>query len=277
MTINSLSGGRTSSYIALNYPTDINLFSLVCVDDFECGPTDPFFRRYAEEKLSSFAGEYGPFLGTAEDPVIFKTMYELEQLLGKKITWVRGESFDQLIKRKKMLPRILERSCTTYLKIAPIFQYWFSHLSSDIVNMNIGYRYDEKERIGDFTTTFKYNYRYNLYGKRRNRFTTIEWRKGLFPLVEDKILNFHIKEYWSGKHIPFADDSNCQHCIFKRKMQIGYNAITCPSQLKWAESKEISHTWHNGFSIADAIKDFAKDELFIYGGGAGCTAGECIS
>lgn len=277
MIINSLSGGRTSSYIAVNYPTDVNLFSLVCVDDYECGPKDPFFRRYAEDKLAKYSSEYEQFLGTAEDPSIFKTMYQLEQLLGKEIIWVRGESFDQLIERKKMLPRILERSCTTHLKIAPIFQYWLSYLSIDIIKMNIGYRYDEKERIKDFTTSFKYNYRYNLYGKRRNRYTTIEWREGLFPLIEDKILSFHISSFWRGKSVTFADDSNCQHCIFKKKAQIGLNAITCPDQLKWAASKEITHTWHNGFSVQDAVRDFAKDELFSYGGGAGCTAGECIS
>ena len=35
-TVNSLSGGKTSSYIAANYPADYNVFSLVRTDDKNC-------------------------------------------------------------------------------------------------------------------------------------------------------------------------------------------------------------------------------------------------
>jgi hypothetical protein len=33
--VNSISGGKTSSYIAKNYPADINIFSLVRIEDNE--------------------------------------------------------------------------------------------------------------------------------------------------------------------------------------------------------------------------------------------------
>ena len=32
-TVNSLSGGKTSSYIAIHYPADYNVFALVHSDD----------------------------------------------------------------------------------------------------------------------------------------------------------------------------------------------------------------------------------------------------
>ena len=32
-TINSLSAGKTSSYLSVNFPADIEIFSLVCIDD----------------------------------------------------------------------------------------------------------------------------------------------------------------------------------------------------------------------------------------------------
>jgi diphthamide synthase (EF-2-diphthine--ammonia ligase) len=32
-TVNSLSGGKTSSYLAVHYPADYNVFSLVRTDD----------------------------------------------------------------------------------------------------------------------------------------------------------------------------------------------------------------------------------------------------
>ena len=35
-TVNSISGGKTSAYIAKHYPADINVFSLVRIEDKEC-------------------------------------------------------------------------------------------------------------------------------------------------------------------------------------------------------------------------------------------------
>ena len=32
LTVNSLSGGKTSSYLAYHYPADLEIFSLVCVN-----------------------------------------------------------------------------------------------------------------------------------------------------------------------------------------------------------------------------------------------------
>ena len=35
-TVNSISGGKTSAYIAANYPADYNVFALVRTDDKSC-------------------------------------------------------------------------------------------------------------------------------------------------------------------------------------------------------------------------------------------------
>ena len=35
-TVNSLSGGKTSSYIAVKYPADYNVFALVRTNDKKC-------------------------------------------------------------------------------------------------------------------------------------------------------------------------------------------------------------------------------------------------
>jgi hypothetical protein len=42
-TVNSLSGGKSSSYIAANYPADYNVFALVRTNDKTC--------IYPDEKL----------------------------------------------------------------------------------------------------------------------------------------------------------------------------------------------------------------------------------
>ena len=36
-TVNSLSGGKTSSYIAVHYPADIEIFALCCIDCHNAG------------------------------------------------------------------------------------------------------------------------------------------------------------------------------------------------------------------------------------------------
>jgi len=45
--INSLSGGKTSSYMAIHYPADVNIFACVCIDDQNCMPKDLTVLAYA--------------------------------------------------------------------------------------------------------------------------------------------------------------------------------------------------------------------------------------
>jgi hypothetical protein len=50
-TIHSLSGGKTSSFMAVNYPADYNIFSLVKIEDIKCKPKDKSLVDYASQKL----------------------------------------------------------------------------------------------------------------------------------------------------------------------------------------------------------------------------------
>ena len=67
-SINSLSGGKTSSYIAANYPADYDVFSLVRVEDPNCKFKDDKVRQLVEDRLQA------PFIGTAEMDTIVYTM-----------------------------------------------------------------------------------------------------------------------------------------------------------------------------------------------------------
>jgi len=95
-TINSLSGGKTSSYIAANYPADYDVFSLVRIEDTKCKFPDEKIRREVEDRIQA------PFIGTAEDDTIIYTMLDLEQYIGRPITWVTGKTFEDTIKQYKM-------------------------------------------------------------------------------------------------------------------------------------------------------------------------------
>jgi len=93
-TINSLSGGKTSSYMAVHYPADYNIFALVTIEDNNCRPKDESIIKYVSDKI----GRY--FIATAEDDSTLYAMRDLEQLVGKEIIWVVGESFDYIVKHK---------------------------------------------------------------------------------------------------------------------------------------------------------------------------------
>ena len=51
ITVNSLSGGKTSSYMAVHFPADIELFSLVRTSDLSCKFKDDSIRKIVEDKI----------------------------------------------------------------------------------------------------------------------------------------------------------------------------------------------------------------------------------
>ena len=156
-TIHSLSGGKTSSFMALNYPADYNIFALVMIDDLRCKPIDKGIVKYASDKLGL------DFIATAESDSTIYAMRDLEQLLGKEIIWVAGKSFDKLNKKKSALPNQMMRFCTTEMKMRPIFDWWLKNIGEK-VKMGVGFRYDEKERAERFSTSFK-----GIIGQKNNR------------------------------------------------------------------------------------------------------------
>lgn len=102
-TVNSISGGKTSAYIAVHYPADYEVFSLVCIDDKNCKPKDTLINTYVNLKLEKFAPEYGEFIATAEDDKTLYAMMDLEQILGREIVWVRGKGM--IFKTAQMFTR----------------------------------------------------------------------------------------------------------------------------------------------------------------------------
>ena len=69
-TVNSLSGGQTSSYIAANYPADYNVFALVTTDDKSCIYPDKKIRQIVSDKINK------EFIGTLEDDLIITTILD---------------------------------------------------------------------------------------------------------------------------------------------------------------------------------------------------------
>lgn len=223
-TVNSLSGGRTSSLMAVLNPADMDIFALVQTDDPRYHVKDKAVQRFMWDKLGTDL-----VYSTLESDDTLKTMMELEQFIGREVTWIVGNSMDRIIDdRKNFLPNPRARYCTTEMKLKPIFEHFFYNRTPSKFNgfkydanhnitdesklrMNIGYRIDDFERVGNFTDTFKYSNSKHPNG--RNKWTDYNWRIGNFP-----VLNYSQSEiisFWKNKPVTFPKYNNCEFCMNK--------------------------------------------------------------
>jgi hypothetical protein len=281
-TLNSLSGGKTSSYLAMHYPADYNVFALVCIDDVKCTPKDKSLVQFANDKLekSGFLQKYGEFIATAEDDKILKVMMDLEQMLGSEIHWVRHRSLDFWIKRRKRLFSMISRYCTKETKVIPIAEFVFENcIKKDFgpVFMAQGIRYDEMERAkrGDLV-----NYKNKIVvGKHpggRNKWQEVEWAIASYPLIYDRVLYHKIHSYWLDKDLQFPEDSNCIGCFWKDAQQLRKNWDDHPQKMQWfSDQEKKSGYFFKPHLDYEMIKSISIQEEFHFGTGSGCQAGFC--
>jgi len=238
-TINSLSGGQTSSYIAANYPADYNIFALVTVKDKGCLYPDKKVRQLVSDKIGR------EFIGTVEDDIIITTMLDLEQYLGKEIIWVAGMTFEELIDYKNnFLPNIMTRYCTTWLKLKPMFDWWQKNINEPI-NMNIGFRANEQSRAKSMMSNLNKNGLtefHTITGKskngKRNTWGLIEWQAPKFPLIKDNIYKDNIVEFWRGKPVQFAWLNNCVGCFHRNPILLKLMSDKHPNKFDWFINQE---------------------------------------
>lgn len=267
-TVNSLSGGKTSSYLAAHYPADYNIFSLIRIEDERCKPKDDFIIKFVSDKIGQ------EFIATAESDLTIKAVIDLEQLIGKEIIWVTGRTFEEVNRKAtggKGLPNQQWRFCTTEMKMRPIFDWWFKNIKEKCV-MGIGFRYDEKERAERLSTTFK-----GIVGKRgtKNRWEEIEWREGYFPLIEDKVNHFKVKQWADSTNLIFPLDSNCVGCFHKPMQQLRKNWDLETEKMQWFSDQEgIKKRWKKEGFYSD-FKNLGIQQDFNFGTGSGCQAGFC--
>lgn len=266
-TVNSLSGGKTSSYIAANYPADYDVFSLVRTSDKNCLYPDKKLRQVVSDKIGT------EFIGTLEDDVIIHTMLDLEQFIGREITWVTGKTFDEIIVRgdKKYLPNVTQRFCTTQMKLDPIFKWWQKEISKPI-ETRIGYRANEHNRAKtmlsklnkDGLSTYK-----TIVGKRgtRNKWAEISWQKPMFPLIKDNIYKDQVEKYWEDKNVRFAYMNNCIGCFHRNAALLKLMSGKHPNKFNWFIKAEQDtgynvRTFKNGTTYKKIKNSLKQTELF---------------
>ena len=262
-TVNSLSGGKTSSYIAANYKADYNVFSLVRTDDKKCLFPDAKIRQEVSDRLGA------EFIGTLEEDAIIYTMLDLEQYIGQKIDWVTGKTFDEIIirKDKKYLPNVTQRFCTTEMKLKPIFNWWQNKFNEP-VKMQIGYRANEGSRAKTMLSktnqngfsTFK-----AIVGKRKtqNKWADIEWQKPMFPLIDNNIYKDKIEKYWKDKPVRFAYMNNCVGCFHRTPILLKHLSDKHPNKYQWfIDAEQDTATFKNGMNYEQIKNSFKQTKLF---------------
>lgn len=257
-TVNSISGGRTSCYMAVHHPCDINIFACVCIDEPKATPKDKAVLKYCLDKLN------GNFIASAEHEKTLKIMMQLEQLIGKEIIWVRGKSFDEIIDNAGCLPTWNRRFCTTEMKIIPMFEYLYFRYG--ITKHNIGFRADEPERLkngGD--RTMNYPMSCKNFGHHFQEWQEVEWQIKNYPLK--RTFHFEIRSYWIKEHpeFDFPFDSNCRGCHHKPKELIKQNWEETPEVLEWfakQENKGKYNTWKDDRTRYETIFKTNYDNLF---------------
>ena len=272
-TVNSLSGGKTSSYIAAKYPADYNLFSLVRTSDKNCLFPDKKLRQVVSDKLGGVE-----FIGTLEEDTIIYTMLDLEQYIGSEINWLTGITYDELVyKNKKVnMPDAKKRSCTSELKITPIQKFWYDNIKVP-VEMRIGFRANETNRaITALKKTNKDGFTESniIVGKRegnkvwKNKWQKIAWRKPTFPLIEDNIYKDNIESYWEGKNVRFSYMNNCVGCFNRNPVLLKLMSDKFPNKFNWfneVEKNSLKYknmTWIEGVSYEEIRRSFSQIKLF---------------
>lgn len=278
-TVTSVSGGKTSAYLAANYPSDYLLFALVRIEDENCRFPDEKVRKEVEDRIQA------PFIGTAEDDLIIYTMLDLEQYLGQKVNWVTGITYDEVIRTKGgWLPNMLHRYCTTNLKLVPMFNWWRETINEP-VKMQIGFRSNEASRANtmneklnkDGLLEFK-----AIIGKsktgNKNKWGNIAWQAPSFPLIENGIFKHDIVKYWEDKPVRFADYNNCVGCFHRSPLFLAKMFDTHPNKMEWFAYQEKGRggigTWRSDIEYID-LKKWKSQQRMMFEDFGSCDTGYC--
>jgi hypothetical protein len=240
-TINSLSGGKTSSYLAVHYPADYNIFALVRTNDKSCLFPDDKLRQVVSDRIGH------EFIGTLEEDEIIYTMLDLEQYLGKEIIWLSDTTFDEVISSYKMangtyyLPNQMVRYCTEDMKVKPIAQWCYDNTDLP-VEMRIGFRANEISRANKMfereINGFQ-NFKFKVGEKNgRNQWKELPYRKTRFPLIEDRIFKDTIELFWQDKPVRFAKRNNCVGCFHRNELLLNHLSHSQENKFDWFIKQE---------------------------------------
>ena len=281
-TVNSLSGGKTSSFMSVHYPADIELFSLVRTTHPKSLFPDVKIRQEVSDRIGH------EFIGTLEQDEIIYTMLDLEQYIGRKIHWISPKSFDEVLTKTRgtkadgteyrHLPNVMMRYCTTELKVKPITQWLYENTELP-VTMRMGFRANEQDRAQRMLERQLDGVEYAKVktGRSNNRFkwTNVKYRVVEFPLIEANTYKDTIESYWKDKPVRFAYMNNCVGCFHRNPMLLKYMSDKEPNKFDWfVEQEQHGAQWKKETTYAK-IKDHQTQHTLFDNDFDSCDTGYC--
>jgi hypothetical protein len=104
-TVSSVSGGKSSAYMAIHNPTDHYVFALVLSSDEKLAPKNKARANKVRDRIPNF-------IASLEVDETLEAMFWLEVKIGKTFHWVAASyTFEEMMARKSALPSFLQR-CT---------------------------------------------------------------------------------------------------------------------------------------------------------------------
>ena len=195
------------------------------------------------------------------DEIVY-TMLDLEQFIGSKITWVSGDSFENLLtyKQNNLLPSPLRRYCSEELKMKPIFRWWQKEIN-EVVEMRIGYRANEHNRVKNMQArlvnglmAFRHSDEKSKSG--RNKWQETYFQKPAWPLIslDNPIYKSNIEEFWKDKPVKFAELNNCVGCFHRNEILLKKLWTTHPDKMQFFSDLEKNRKYKNDtFKMTDDI------------------------
>lgn len=266
ITVNSLSGGKTSSYIAANYPANINVFSLVRTNDKSVMFPDAKVRQIVSDRIGT------EFVGTLEMDEIIYTMLDLEQFIGSKIDWLSPFAFEDILTRannKMYLPNKVSRFCTVEMKVKVIAQ-WLYDTGATPCEMRIGFRANEQRRAKNMIERIEpdgfehFKFKAGKHKNGNNKWKTKQYRKAKFPLIEDGIFKDKIEAFWKDKPVRFAYANNCVGCFHRSPIFLKHMSDKAPKQFNWfiKQEQNAQGTFKTGINYERIKQHRSQMQLF---------------
>jgi hypothetical protein len=255
-TVSSVSGGKSSAYMAIHNPTDYYVFALVLSDDKKLTPKSKSLADKVRDRIPNF-------IASLEVDETLEAMFWLEEKIGKTIHWVAAPyTFEEMMARKSALPSFRMRFCTEELKVKPIYDWCVDTFGNDgLCQMNIGYRYGEEKRVfrriggkyskaggWDFSSTGGCE-RIPMTQKKR------EWRIFQFPLYDDGIDAFDVFNYFQNESVTFPKYSNCAMCFNKRPTELQEQSRLFPERAEWVHRHEsmYGHSFSKHGTLSEIV------------------------
>lgn len=278
--VNSCSGGKTSSYMYLKFPSEKTIFAVVLSGHESNKIRDPGVLREVQKRI--------PWAeGSMELEQTLKAMLDLEEIGGREITWVAASfTYEDLIfgnsgipgKRFPALPNGRQRFCTQELKLYPIFYHCFGFwMSEGDILMNIGFRADEPQRVKKYDkgcglSKISYPFACNVKNRRWLWEKDFYWRDVNFPLYHFGVTKEDVAREIEKTGIVYPEISNCAYCFFHTATEHRKQYSLNPEQLEsWVEMEDrVSinylrrHTFNGDYSLEEII-DGRETEALVSG------------